>query len=211
MVRVYVGIHADMSMPLMLPIRLTTEAYCATPWVLGPSRPSTHAFAMWEHPDGTVYRLDGDLAGATLGIARAAVFDLPTALWEVSGVNEDAFFAAASKMAGVPYGWAEAVLQALPLPPLPAVLANSPLGQTLAGFKVVDVMKRAALCTRVAAVMLEAACPEGTALVASMKNLIPEHFGRLCQDAAVSAASAAAGAAAATGNAHAPGWIRRVL
>jgi len=144
-------------------IRLFTEARCTPPWVLGPAHPCTHAFVLWTHQETDQlygYRLDGESPHARMDDLHPPVH--PTAYWRLDGNRVDlrAARARALDLDGAVYDGLELVLQALP------------------GLEMVDVVKRAMICTGVVRAVLFAAGGPARELASGLKSLFPEYLAR---------------------------------
>ena len=176
MIHFYVAIQSAPSGLGGMAIRTATEAFCKPPWVMGPSHPATHAFLMWEHPDGVVYRLDGKPPRSELSMYPVGwTFEYPTAVWRLQNADEAltaehrrAMLSRAVALVGIDYSFLEAIVQSMPLPP---------------GFKTMDPLKNCALCTRVVLEAMEAGSDRVKAAVKAMPDLFPEHLGRILQTA----------------------------
>lgn len=179
MINFYVAVQSAPSGLGGMAIRTATEAFCKPPWVMGAAHPATHAFLMWDHPDGVVYRLDGKPPRSELSVyPNGWSFTWPTAVWRLVNAEMDssgltaadrsAMLARTAALVGIDYSFLEVVVQSMLLPP---------------GFKTLDPLKNCALCTRVVLEMMEGGSDRVRGVAKSMPDLFPERLGRILQTA----------------------------
>lgn len=174
--RFYVCVHHSTG-PASTAITLATEAIMRGPWTFGGERPATHAFVAAEL-EGVRWRLDGEPGGAHWRPLDAWPSVPQTAAWELVTSDPAPLLRRARSLDGTPYDWAEIADQGVAaadalLPRFPwRVRWGSRPG-----------LEHAAICTRIAQLVLGAAAQRISDAVRAMPDLLPERFSRVMLDA----------------------------
>ena len=177
MIELYVGVHHVPDGLSGISITLGTQAALPGGWVLGPSRPATHAFVVIREKDGFAWRLDGKPSRAEWSPFYNTPILPPTKLWKIVAA-EDAVFRGATRaraITHVKYDWAEIASCTA------VAFSFLPLAHKLKAFGRTDIFSGAMICTQVCRNVLMAIDSFGA--IDRMPDLFPERLAQVLRGA----------------------------